>query len=89
MKKWNAGVQNEDLLNPVLYKPNHQMKSRWSSHSMMTRGRTGALSVSLKAALRVRGKALNEVSKEKIKTLSETMIHVFYCTNHNLRTVIK
>ena len=60
MKKWHSGVQNEDLLNPVLYKQ-HPMKTRWNSNTQMSSGRTGALSVTLKAALRVRGKALNEV----------------------------
>ena len=74
MKKWSSGVQSEDLLNPALYKPHHPIKSRWSSHSMMTRGRSGALSVSLKAALRVRGKALNEVRCPLIKKLD-----IMYC----------
>ena len=60
MKKWHSGVENGDILNPALYKQHH-MKTRWSSNSLVQRGRSGALSVTLSAALRVRGKPLNEV----------------------------
>ena len=60
MKKWHSGVENGDILNPALYK-HHHMKTRWSSNSLVQRGRSGALSVTLSAALRVRGKPLNEV----------------------------
>ena len=60
MKKWHSGVENQDILNPALYSQHH-MKTRWSSNSLVQRGRSGALSVSLSAALRVRGKPLNEV----------------------------
>ena len=60
MKRWHSGVQSEDILNPVLYKQ-HPMKTRWNSNTLIANGRSGALSVNLKSALRVRGKALNEV----------------------------
>ena len=65
MKKWHSGLQNEEILNPALYKQ-HNMKTRWSSHSLVQRGRSGALSVTLSAALRVRGKPLNEVRAGEI-----------------------
>ena len=64
MKKWHSGLQSEEILNPALYKQ-HQMKTRWSSNSLVQRGRSGALSVTLSAALMVRGKPLNEVRSEE------------------------
>ena len=65
MKKWHSGLQSEDLINPTLYKQ-YPMKTRWNSNTLVSTGRSGALSVSLKAALRVRGKALNEVDWQLI-----------------------
>ena len=65
MKKWHSGVENGEILNPALYKQHH-MKTRWSSNSLVQRGRSGALSVTLSAALRVRGKPLNEVGGEAV-----------------------
>ena len=70
MKKWHSGVESQDILNPALYSQHH-MKTRWSSNSLVQRGRSGALSVTLSAALRVRGKPLNEVSEPVLQSQSK------------------
>ena len=84
MKKWHSGLQSEDLINPSLYKQ-HPMKTRWNSNTLVSTGRSGALSVSLKAALRVRGKALNEVDWQLIDFKLACMCECgssFYFCNH-------
>ena len=84
MKKWHSGVENGDILNPALYK-HHHMKTRWSSNSLVQRGRSGALSVTLSAALRVRGKPLNEVGQQSVRQ-SVLIIKISVSWNNTLKS---
>ena len=84
MKKWHSGVENGDILNPALYK-HHHMKTRWSSNSLVQRGRSGALSVTLSAALRVRGKPLNEVGQQSVSQ-SVLIIKISVSWNNTLKS---
>ena len=84
MKKWHSGVESQDILNPALYSQHH-MKTRWSSNSLVQRGRSGALSVTLSAALRVRGKPLNEVGQQSVRQ-SVLIIKISVSWNNTLKS---
>ena len=79
MKNVGPSVQGR-LLDPALYTHQHQhSRTRWSSSNLVANGRSGAVSVTLKAALRVRGKALNEVRIYQWNIWLES----YYCAWHH------
>eukprot|EP00090_Calanus_glacialis_P008265 TRINITY_DN16572_c0_g1_i1.p1 TRINITY_DN16572_c0_g1~~TRINITY_DN16572_c0_g1_i1.p1 ORF type:complete len:1084 (+),score=127.32 TRINITY_DN16572_c0_g1_i1:55-3306(+) len=80
MKKWQSGIQKEDPIDQSILKGNN-MKTRWSSQSLLTKGRSGALSVNIRAAIKVRGRHMNEVESwavlcGSVQTLQDKLLQI-------------